>query len=67
MVSLLATVEPSSDAIIKKQIEYYMSDGNLLTDNFFRRLIQADDEGWVWIGHFLNCNKVKKLGITKAD
>ena len=51
-------------ATIKKQIEYYLSDGNLTRDKFFREQIQTDKEGWVAIAHFLNCNKVKSMGIS---
>ena len=61
-------VEPVSEgpsaASIKKQIEYYLSDQNLSRDKFFREQIQTDKEGWVSIAHFLNCNKVKQMGIS---
>jgi len=60
-------VETHSDASIKKQIEYYMSDANLARDRFFREQIEADKEGWVLISHFLNCNKVKSMGISQAQ
>lgn len=55
-----------TDASIKKQIEYYLSDANLTRDRFFREQIETDKEGWVAIAHFLNCNKVKQMGV-KAD
>ena len=51
-------------ATIKTQMEYYLSDANLAKDKFFREQIQTNKEGWVNIGHFLNCNKVKSLNIT---
>jgi hypothetical protein len=54
-------------AIIKKQIEYYLSDLNLARDKFFREQIETNKEGWVNIAHFLNCNKVKQLKISAAD
>lgn len=64
-------VEPVSEgpsaAAIKKQIEYYMSDTNLSRDKFFREQIQTDKEGWVSIAHFLNCNKVKQMGISSEQ
>ena len=52
---------------IKTQIEYYMSDINLSRDKFFREQIMTDKEGWVSIGHFLNCNKVKQMKITQQQ
>lgn len=53
-----------TDATVKKQIEYYLSDSNLSRDKFFREQITTDKEGWVSIAHFLNCNKVKAMGIS---
>ena len=53
-----------TDAAIKKQIEYYLSDNNLSRDRFFREQIETDKAGWVDIAHFLNCNKVKNMGIS---
>ena len=60
-------VESVSDAAIMKQIEYYMSDANLSRDKFFREQIETDKEGWVSIAHFLNCNKVKSMGISSEQ
>ena len=57
-------VESASDAAIQKQIEYYLSDANLSRDKFFREQIETDKEGWVSIAHFLNCNKVKSMGVS---
>jgi len=54
----------ASQAEIKKQIEYYLSDANLARDKFFREQIETDKEGWIAITHFLNCNKVKSMGIS---
>ena len=56
--------EALTDATIKKQIEYYLSDSNLSRDRFFREQIETDKAGWVDIAHFLNCNKVKNMGIS---
>ena len=52
---------------LRKQIEYYLSDANLVRDNFFRDQISTDKEGWVSIGHFLNCNKVKALKVSQEQ
>ena len=60
-------VESVNDAAIKKQIEYYLSDANLSRDKFFREQIETDKEGWVSIAHFLNCNKVKSMGISSEQ
>ena len=56
---MVEAADGPTSATIKKQIEYYLSDGNLARDKFFREQIQTDKEGWVAIAHFLNCNKVK--------
>lgn len=57
----------ASDAAIKKQIEYYLSDANLTRDRFFREQIETDKQGWVDIAHFLNCNKVKSMKISSEQ
>lgn len=53
-------------AVIKTQIEYYLSDTNLSHDRFFREQIQTDKEGWVAIAHFLNCRKIQAMKIDAA-
>lgn len=60
-------VESASDAAIKKQIEYYLSDANLARDKFFREQISTDKQGWVAIAHFLNCNKVKNMQVSSEQ
>ena len=62
-------VQSVSEDILKLrvQIEYYLSDANLSRDKFFRDQIITDKEGWVSIGHFLNCNKVKTLKVTQEQ
>jgi len=67
MVEATATNPEVTDAAIKKQIEYYMSDANLSRDRFFREQIQTDKEGWIDIAHFLNCNKVKQMGLSSEQ
>ena len=52
---------------LKVQLEYYLTDTNLTNDEFFHSKISEDSEGYVEIGLFLNCNKVKKLNVTKED
>ena len=61
---MVEEVSAPTDAMIKKQIEYYLSDSNLSRDRFFREQIETDKAGWVDIAHFLNCNKVKNMGIS---
>lgn len=46
---------------IKKQVEYYFSDKNLATDQFFREKITADPEGWMDMSFIMSSNKIKKL------
>lgn len=49
-------------------MEYYLSDENLAKDDFFRDKIESNKAGgYVALMLFMNCNKVKKLGITEAQ
>lgn len=36
-----------NQAEVKKQVEYYLSDKNLVQDEYFRTKIQADSEGFL--------------------
>lgn len=56
-----------SNAEIKKQMEYYLSDANLAKDDFFRGKIESNKTGYIQISLFQNCNKVKKMQITDAQ
>lgn len=51
----------------KKQIEYYLSDKNLSGEDFFREKIAASKAGYIDLKLFLNCNKVKNMGIDIND
>ena len=53
--------------MIREQIEYYMSDSNLVRDKFFRDQIESNKDGWVSIPVFLNCNKVKAMNIRSEQ
>lgn len=57
----------SQQSEIKKQIEYYLSDKNLSTDNFFYDKIKSDKEGWLDLSHIMNCNKIKQMKIKIDD
>lgn len=46
---------------LKTQIEYYLSDENLIKDKFFFDLIKNSKDGFIPINVFLNCNKIKKI------
>jgi len=54
-------------AVVRKQVEYYMSDDNLRHDKFFHDKISADKEGWLEINMVLQCNKMKALNATPED
>ena len=58
--------QKTSMAEIKKQMEYYMGDTNLERDDFFREKITSNKSGYVSISLFMNCNNVKKMGITTS-
>ena len=50
---------------IKRQIEYYLSDLNLETDEFFHKIISNEKEGYIDLEYIMQCNKVKKAGWDK--
>ena len=53
---------------IKRQVEYYLSDKNLVTDKFFNEKVQeSGKDGWVDLTLILACNKVKAMKISAAD
>jgi hypothetical protein len=52
---------------LTKQLEYYLSDGNLAQDVFFRDLILENAEGFVPIENFLKCNKLRKMNVTNEE
>lgn len=57
----------TSNAEIKKQVEYYLSDANLARDKFFNdKLREAGAEGWLDIQNILNCNKVKQMKLKNG-
>lgn len=45
---------------LRKQIEFYLSDANLVRDDFFSSLILSNSRGLVPLDAFLKCNRVKK-------
>ena len=51
----------SKEADIKTQVEYYLSDKNLSTDEFFRNKISASSEGWLDMAFIMSCRKLKTL------
>ncbi|CAE8648163.1 unnamed protein product, partial [Polarella glacialis] len=48
---------PPDAAVVRKQVEYYLSDENLKYDKFFSEKIAGDKEGWLDITLILSCNK----------
>ena len=52
---------------IKTQIEYYLSDSNLESDEFFHNLISKEKEGYLDLEYIMQCNKIKKAGWTKEQ
>ena len=52
---------------IKGQIEYYLSDSNLESDEFFHNLISKEKDGFLDLEYIMQCNKIKKSGWTKEQ
>lgn len=51
--------------VLRKQVEYYISDQNLKNDKFFYEKIGADAEGWLDLKLILECNKMKAMKATQ--
>jgi len=60
-----APVDASVLAVLRKQVEYYLSDQNLEYDKFFHEKIGADPEGWLDMSLILSCNKMKAMRASK--
>jgi len=60
-------VSSAEPAVVKKQVEYYLSDENLRHDRFFSEKIAGDKEGWLEMSLILSCNKMKAIRATKED
>lgn len=56
---------PAASDVLRKQVEYYMSDQNLMYDKFFHDKIKSDPEGWLDMSLILSCNKMKAMRATK--
>ncbi|CAE7564838.1 unnamed protein product [Symbiodinium sp. CCMP2456] len=52
---------------LRLQVEYYLSDENLLTDNFFQDLIHSSDGGWIAVESFLGCPRIQQLRATASE
>jgi len=58
---------PPDPAVIRKQVEYYLSDENLKYDKFFSEKISGNKDGWLDMSLILSCNKMKIMRATKDD
>jgi hypothetical protein len=54
-------------ALVRKQVEYYLSDQNLGGDTFFREKIESSPQGWLELSHILACNKMQLMQATRFD
>ena len=55
-----------TNAELKKQVEYYLSDKNLTMDKFFNEKLSESKDGWMELSLILNCNKVKQLKLKNG-
>lgn len=51
-------------AELRKQLEYYLSDKNLMNDKIFHKTISEDPEGWLPLSLILRCNRIKAMNAT---
>ena len=55
-----AGIETPSAKKLRLQVEYYLSDKNLVKDDFFReKIAEAGPEGWVSVDTFLACPRIR--------
>jgi len=54
------TVDQNSMEQIRKQVEYYFSLANLITDHYLRRLMLENKKGWVHIRELLEFRKLRE-------
>lgn len=60
-------MEQDRPTTIRKQIEYYLSDGNLEKDSFFHNLISTSPSQSIGIDFLLKCKKLEELKCTPAE
>jgi hypothetical protein len=53
-------VDQNSMEQIRKQVEYYFSLANLITDHYLRRLMSENKKGWVHISELLGFRKLRE-------
>lgn len=53
-------VDQNSMDQIRKQVEYYFSLANLITDHYLRRLMSENKKGWVHISEVVGFRKLRE-------
>lgn len=56
-----------SKAELKKQVEYYLSDKNLVNDRFFHEKLSEGKDGWMELSFILACNKIKQFKLKNPS
>ena len=54
-------------SLIRKQVEYYFSDKNLETDQFFHGKISEAKDGYLDMQYIMNSNKIKQFTNNEQD
>jgi len=60
------TMAHINKAELKKQVEYYLSDKNLMNDRFFHEKISESKDGFIDLTFILSCNKIKQFKLKDA-
>lgn len=50
---------------ILRQVEFYLSEGNLNRDSFFKQEMQKRDDGGIPIDLLLKCNRMIAMNVTE--
>ena len=51
----------------KDQVEYYLSSFNLDHDDFMRKKSTENEDGYIDVSVFIQCNRIKQIGISTDD
>lgn len=52
---------------LRSQVEHYLSDSNLIVDDFFHDLVTKSQGGWVPITAFLSCPRIQSIGASAKE
>jgi len=55
------------EAIVRKQVLFYLSEENLRTDTYFKNVIAESTDDWIPIDCILRCPRMQHMGVTTRE